>query len=341
MLKMRMAIEGLGVVGGFGCGLEALQEALDKGRVEPSRAVIETDMGQKEIPVFLAETTRLEEFFQKRKLRRIDHHSKLALLTASMALKDAGRFGEDQSRTGVVVATGYGPLGTTYAFLDAFSSPTHFASSVHNVAAAYAAIFLKATGPSLTVSQFDMSVSSALLTAWCWLRDGCVDRVLFGAVDDYSAVLGYCYHRFFSLGDNPDVPMEPLSFGKQTAIPGEGSAFFVLSRDEAQTKYGCITGVANGVGVADLPAIPQDQPLIIGADGHGETGHHYGALTVDRDVTCFSPFYGSLPTGQAFDMAAALLSPDSETISSLLCLKISGKGEIGLIRMGKILRGRR
>ena len=330
MINMRMAIEGMGVAGGFGSGIGSLEAAIKKGHIEPSRSLIETGEGQKEIPVFQADLSGLEEFFQERGLRRIDHYSKLAIFAASMALKDAGRFSSDQGNTGVVVATGYGPHGTIFAFLDSFSSPTYFANSVHNAAAAYASIFLKATGPSLTVSQFEMSVSSALLTAWCWLREGWVDRILFGAVDDFSSVLGYCYYRFFGFGDVPIPIMKPLDFGKQSAIPGEAGVFFLLSRDGNRAKHGFITGIANGFTCGRGLSMPEDQPLIIGADGQKDTGVYYAAeVAGKRDVRCYTSLYGSLPTGQALDVAIAALSMKGN--EAITCLKIGRAGEVGLI----------
>ena len=41
-----------------------------------------------------------------------------------------------------------------------------------------------------------MSVPSALISAIEWLKEGRVEKVLFGAVDEYSDILGYCWHRF-------------------------------------------------------------------------------------------------------------------------------------------------
>ncbi len=338
MTEMRMAIEGMGVVGGFGSDLPALEAALQNGHVTPSQTSIETAQGPKELSVYRADTNGLDEFFQKRELRRIDHYSRMALFTASMALKDAGKWGSDQGATGVVVATGYGPHSTTFSFLDSYikdgdtySSPTQFASSVHNVAAAYLAILLKQTGPSLTVSQFDMSVSSALITAWCWLNEGCIDTVLFGAVDEYSGVLGYCYDRLF--GAENLTEMQPLDFKKQSAIPGEGSAFFVLSRDESRAKHGIITGASSCFdGNRKLNELNY-QPLIIGADGHRETGASYAALISGRNnVACHTALYGSLPVGQAFDMAIAALSCVREGRPTR-CLKISREGEFGIVEL--------
>ena len=99
---------------------------------------------------------------------------------------------ESRERLGVIIASGYGALKTTFAFLDSYldfgyacSSPTHFSNSVHNAAAAHVSMQLQATAPSLTVSQFEMSTASALLTAAQWLAERRVERVLLGAVDEH------------------------------------------------------------------------------------------------------------------------------------------------------------
>jgi 3-oxoacyl-[acyl-carrier-protein] synthase II len=338
MNELRIAIEGIGVVGGFGSGAEALRSALHKGYAAPSRVSVEMDDGPRELSLYRADTSRLEEFFQKRELRRIDHYSRMTLLAASMALKDAGLPVTENLSTGIIVATGYGPHRTTFSFLDSFikdgdtfSSPTQFASSVHNAAAAYLAILLKEKGPSLTVSQFDMSVASALMTAACWLQEGRVDRVLFGAVDEYSDVLGYCWHRLFGEEAAPEM-IRPLDFESQTAIPGEGSAFFVLSltKDAAMARHGFVAPIFSGFPPGDKRFMPSGQAIIMGADGRRDTGRLYAETVREMtDIRCFTTLYGSMPVGQAFDMAIAALQPEEE--GPTFCVKFSGPGELGVI----------
>ena len=132
--------------------------------------------------------SRLEEFLPARTLRRIDHFSRLGLLGSHLALADAELPEAERSRLGIIIASGYGATGMTYAFLKSFitdgdicASPTYFADSVHNSAAAHISIQLGATGPNLTVSDFHLSVPSALATARLWLaeervRGSCSER---------------------------------------------------------------------------------------------------------------------------------------------------------------------
>lgn len=337
MNRPRIAIDGIGVVGGFGSGVEQLEAALHNANPVPSRVVVQTDSGTDELSLYRADTSRLEEFFQKRELRRIDHYARMALLAASMALKDAGPGPAESLSTGVIVATGYGPHRTTFSFLDSFinagdsySSPTQFASSVHNAAAAYLSILLRQKGPSLTVSQFDMSVTSALLTAACWLKEGRVDRILFGVVDEYSDVLGYSWYRLFGKEAAPEA-MRPLDFESQTAIPGEGSCFFTLSpaKDSAKAKYAYMDQIFSGFPSSVEEVLPSGAYAIVASDGRRDTGRFYAEIVRKlTDVSCFSPLYGSMPVGQAYDIAIAAIRKDEKPI---FCVKCSNTGELGLV----------
>ena len=312
---MRIAVRGIGIAGGAGCGVDQLRQTMVSRENAPQLVALKADNADLEIPVFLCDTAAIEKFTSKRALRRVDHFSKMAVLASYLALEDADRQPQDFQHMAVVVASGYGSTRTTFSFLDsvfkdgdACASPTMFSNSVHNAAAAHISIFLKARGPSLTISQFEMSVPSALLTACRWLQDKQVDAVLFGGVDEYCSVLGYSWQRFF--GRAPDTGMNPLEFNNQSAIAGEGAAFFLLTRDEGETPpYAYVSDIQFGCARNSGPHIPDDSFLILGADGHRTAGVHYeGLIPAPWQTAVYTPLYGSFPTGPAFDMAIAAIS---------------------------------
>jgi len=292
-----MAIIGVGVVGGFGCGMTDLAGALTQGGAAVKTVSVKTSKGMVSQPALLADPSSLERFVPKRAVRRIDHFSRLALLAAHLALEDAGKLHAERQKMGLVVATGYGATRTTFAFLDSvindgdpYASPTLFSNSVHNAAAGHLSILLGVTGPCLTVSQFDMSVASSLLSAWQWLDEERADTVLLGGVDEYCEVLGYCRHR---------LP------GCQSAVIGEGAAFFVLSRDaETSPPYGFISDLQIGNHWGRELSTPHDALLLLDAC----SSEYRQYIRGDSRVASYSPIYGSLPVGMAFDMAIASLS---------------------------------
>jgi 3-oxoacyl-[acyl-carrier-protein] synthase II len=306
-----LQINGLGLVGGFGCGKAALLAALAQG-CSPLRQV---DLRAHQLALFQADTAPLENYLNKRALRRIDHFSRLALLGAFQALEDAGQPTLDRSRLGVVIGSGFGALTTTFHFLDsviedgdACASPTAFSNSVHNAAAAHISMQLQITGPSLTVSQFDQSLGAALLGARQWLAEGRVDAVLLGVVDEYCSVLGYCWERYF--GSGRQGPMRPFDFSRFSAIPGEGAAFFLLQAGPAGgANYAGIEGLELGRLAGSRPQLPAGQPLLLGCEGVPRTGLIYGEqLAGTHPLACYSPLYGAAPVTPGFDLAVAALS---------------------------------
>jgi 3-oxoacyl-[acyl-carrier-protein] synthase II len=310
---MRIAVKGIGVTGGFGCGVASLSAALETGIGQVGEITVPSAQGPLQLPAYRAETERLDDFVPKRTLRRIDHYSKMGLLGAYLALEDGGLLGTDLSRLGVIVASGYGATATTFAFLDSIigdgdicASPTHFANSVHNAAAANISIMLGAKGPSLTVSQFDMSAPSALLSARQWLAEGRVDAVLFGAIDELSDLIGYLWHRQRS-PQRAGGGISPLT-GGESSIIGEGAAFLLLTREDAGRAYCTIDAVDMGSLYGGALSLPEDALLLLGADGRSELGARYReTVPAQAPVGCYAPLYGSMPAAAAFDLAAAAL----------------------------------
>jgi len=299
----RIAISGIGLLGGFGCGIGDFAAALRAGRAPVKTVSISTPDGPLDVPALLADTARLGDFVDKKALRRIDHHTRMALLACLLALDDAG-LDPGRGRMGVVLGTGYGSTCNTFdieGFCDPGDilrfSPIQFSNSVHNAAGAHIAAFLKSHGPSLTFNQFDLSPAAALLTAGHWLAEGRVDWVLAGAVDDYSRIMAY--HRHIRMKGSDCAP----------AVIGEGSAFFLLGRSgEAPATYGWIQDVTIESGMTEsagiLPAIPAGALGILGADGlsPGEAGY---ARIASDDAVVYSPICGNFPSAPAFDVAAA------------------------------------
>jgi len=309
---IRAAITGMGVVGGFGCGVSLLKQALEKGKSPNQTVRISTEKGDITAPALLADTAPLARYVSRKARRRFDHYTRLALLGGFLALDDAGMRESRPGRMGIILATGYGPTCNTADFThsltsgsDSFGSPTRFSNSVHNAAAAYLAILLREKGPSLSVSQFDMSVAQALLTALIWLSEGRVDTVLVGGVDEYCNVLGHYRQTLDGRGSAGAGQGEPA-----LAVIGEGAAFFVLSKSgETAGAYGIIESVSMGKIPGRLPGPDDGSPVILGADGYTDClNRDPRRVSISGTIGVYTGVYGGLPVGQAFDMAIAALS---------------------------------
>ena len=150
-----LAIRGLGIVAGFGCGNEVALQAIENGSGPNESMQVQTQDGLFDYPVYTADPTPLKGFISPKKLRRVNKYSKIATLAAYLALQDAG-FDTPQhhSNMAVIVASGYGASNTRFKFLDdiiqegdEFASPTQFSNSVHSSAASHITILLQIHNP--------------------------------------------------------------------------------------------------------------------------------------------------------------------------------------------------
>jgi 3-oxoacyl-[acyl-carrier-protein] synthase II len=304
-----MNITGIGVVTTRGRGLTALGQALEQGWVPPV-AVETRGLPAGGLPVYAVPAEALADRVVLAKARRADRFTRMSVLAAADAWADSGLGGKvDPARLGVIVATALGPHVTTFSFLDgilefgdAAASPTAFSHSVHNAAASYIAMTLDGRGPTLTLTHFHFAFHQALILARAWLAGGRCEAVLVGATEELGAVLQYVCGRM--LTPAADGRIKPFAFSATPeSVPGEGSAFFVLTRAAAAARYGRVVDVA---GHAAVPAPAGGALQVLDACGLAKDETAYRtALMPGVPAAGYAPLFGSLMTGSALHMAAA------------------------------------
>ena len=262
--------------------------------------------------------SELYDFLPKKKLRRVDRWSRMALLAAGKALDDTDPKLINKDDTGVIVATGFGALQTTFDFLDSYiekgdklASPIHFSNSVHNAAAAHIAICYGITGPNLTVSQFDMSFVSALITAKAWLETGEVGAVLLGTSDAFCDVLGYCIDRF-----TRQKGTKGYSFG-------EGAAFFILTREVKNAKYGYLNNINIGNYEREDLNIPKKSLLLLSPSATSICNDKFISF-LQKNNKAFVREHLFSPTDSSLDTIFA-----TDFLQKICYIKIGQGGEYG------------
>jgi 3-oxoacyl-[acyl-carrier-protein] synthase II len=338
-----MKIAGIGMIFAGGFGIGAFENALQSGWRKPGETTAHWLAGEK-APAYLVDFNSVPDKTLLKKIRRSDAVSKMSVLAAQNALADSGIENITGKKLGIISSTAFGPHVTTFNFLDdildhgdAAVSPTTFSNSVHNAAASYIAMSLDIKGPTLTITQFLFSFQSALQLAQAWLDQGRCDYVLAGAVDQYGDVLGYVSdHKLTTAADGK---IKPFTFNPTCQVPGEGAAFFLLTRESVGNVY---CGV-DAVHTSDDPGrgTPVDIE-IIDADGMLPDESAYRAsLLPDTPAAAYSPLFGSMMIGSAFNTAAGALmlkrqtryaTPVQDNPHGVRLLTESGSGRIDAIR---------
>jgi 3-oxoacyl-[acyl-carrier-protein] synthase II len=345
---MKAFIRGAGVVGGFGCRLSSLEEAIRKHPAPDSDPAASGSSAEvSAVSAFTARTDLLDQLIPPRTLRRVDHYARMAILASHLALEDAGMGNGVPENTGLIVATGMGPTANTLdlqaadvAATDLALSPILFSNSVQNAAAAYISMLLKIRGPSLSINQYEMAVPLAFQTAIDWIEEGRTETVLVGSIDCFSKAL-----------HEASLKCRDIKHGDtgQRAVPvGEGSTVFILTRSGAHDiRYPFVQHVhMGGVHRQDGASIP-NAPIL-----HNGPGKNTDLMGQIPPVHANFAHYGTFPTSMGMDVAAAMLLLRTEQLLSIslpqfdggpafhenpliCCLKKGETGDWGMIVIGR------
>jgi 3-oxoacyl-[acyl-carrier-protein] synthase II len=336
-----MNILGMGIIFNRGRGINCFEDALKSGWRQPSE--ISGPSGEKHFAYRVSPETLTDRSILK-KMRRSDKLSRMAVLAAAEAIESGGMENINKERVGIIVASAFGAHATTFKFLDdildfgeANVSPTVFSNSVHNAACSYISSALDIHGPTLTVTRFNFSFQYALQLAQAWINEERCDYVLAGAVDQCGAVLEYvCNCKLIQAHDGR---IKPFHFNPTFQVPGEGAAFFLMSKRDSRNVLCTVESVRfgedpDGHMPADLNIIDTDGML-------PDESVYIPSLSPDIPAASYSPVFGSLMIGSAFNCAAGALTlknqmlyanPVGENPRGIYLLNDTGHSKVELIR---------
>ncbi|MFT5687962.1 MAG: 3-oxoacyl-[acyl-carrier-protein] synthase II [Planctomycetota bacterium] len=247
-----VVITGLGLVGPFGVGAEALGEALAQGQVPQQ----DTDrsrgfhLGGSAQTAGLLDQTQLKGWLDPRSSRRMSLPSKLAVAAARMALDDAGL--ERQALAGrdaaVVLGTAFGPTAFSLRILDQLHkggpesvSPFLFMESVANVHAGQVALDNGLVGPNATIAQHEAGTLLAVAQAQTYLASGAASLALAGGVEEMAPITHAILDRFGALsrgtGGDPEQG-RPFDRNRDGFLASEGSVVVVLENEAVAQARG-------------------------------------------------------------------------------------------------------
>jgi 3-oxoacyl-[acyl-carrier-protein] synthase II len=249
----RIVISGLGAVGGAGVGLDAWRAGLGSGNTW-TRKLEHLDAYGAEPPPLTGRPLAAPGLW-----RHMDAFARQALAAAVAAWSDAklpaSRAGRDG--IGLVFATGYGPIRSTYTLATAAEhgeSPSAllFSGATINAPGGAVCQALSLRGPTTTVASGGSSAILGLDAALAFLRSGQADRVILLAADDLCEPVLRERAKREALA--PDGVARPYDRGRTGPVLGAASVALVLEPAEAVAARGgrayCeVSGLAHsGVG---------------------------------------------------------------------------------------------
>ena len=343
-----MKIHGIGIISSVGRGIKGFDEALLQDPVASQMSVY-SSINDKAIPVFSVDDSLLKDRDVLKNSRRADRFCKMAALASWDAMADSGIEIKEDEKVGVIVATAFGPHRTTFNFLDdildygeAGVSPTTFSHSVHNAAASYITSALNINGPVSTLTNFCFSFQEACKLADSWMSQGRCKYVLVGTVDELSSAMEYICDQKLDISE--DGQIHPFGFSSHAkTVPGEGSAFFLLSKSEESAKY-CSISYGDEYEEANV--------CILESDGTMQDESVYGNVDVgDAELFNCSSLFGSIMSGTSFHCAAGALilkngrcfskythgltQEEKKSLANVVCLKYGWDKDLSIMSLTK------
>ena len=280
--RRRVVVTGMGAVTALGNDVASTWTGLVAGRsgvrtiesFDPSR--LSSRIGA-EVRDFDA-----SHVLDRKDLRRIDRYIQFGLVAAREALDQAGlpeRFeGELAERTGVILGTGLGGVGT---LAEGFTtnalrgpdriSPFLIAYGIPNVGAGQIAINFGMTGPNFTTVSACATGGHALGESSEIIRRGDADIMVAGGAEAgiYEPMVGgFAAMRALSTrNDDPEGASRPFDTGRDGFVIGEGVGMVVLEAlEHAEARGVRILAELIGYGAtADASHITLPAPGGIGA----------------------------------------------------------------------------
>ena len=174
--------------------------------------------------VYRAVEPKYREFIPPMVARRMGRPTKMAIVAALRALKDADRTIVD----GVITGTGLGEMVLTKKFMNAMTehkeemlNPASFIYSTHNTMSSSIANLLKCNGYNATYSQRELSFEIALADGKSLIEDELRGDILVGGSDEYIEEL-------LEISLKVGLPQQ-LKFG-------EGASYFLLSHQPTENS---------------------------------------------------------------------------------------------------------
>ena len=243
----RVVVTGMGMVTALGNDVASAWAGLAAGRsgvatiasFDPSRLTVQIAGEVKDLDA--------SHILDRKEIRRTDRYIQFGLVASREAMDQAGLPArledEEAERTGVILGTGLGGVGT---LVDGISinalrgpdriSPFFIPMGIPNVGAGQIAISFGMTGPNFTTVSACATGGHAIGEASETIRRGDADTMIAGGTEAgifEPLVGGFAAMRALSTrNDDPEGASRPFDKGRDGFVPGEGAGVLVLEELE-------------------------------------------------------------------------------------------------------------
>jgi 3-oxoacyl-[acyl-carrier-protein] synthase II len=250
-VRRRVVVTGLGCVTPVGNDVATTWQALLDGK-SGGGPITRFDSSQHKVH-FACETKGFDPalYMDRKEVKRSDFYTQLALAAAVQAMRDAGfeNGGYDQLRTGVIVGSGIGGIGTfeTQHNVLRDSGPNRISAFfvpmfIGDIAAGVVSMRFSAKGPNFATQSACATSAHAIGSAFRHVQYGDADVMICGgseAAVSPMAMGGFANMQALSeRNDSPLTASRPFDATRDGFVLGEGSGIIIVEELEHAKKRG-------------------------------------------------------------------------------------------------------
>jgi len=244
MQLKRVVVTGLGALTPIGNTLQEYWDGLKNGK--SGAAPITYYDTEKHKTKFACEIKNfnVEDFIDKKEVRRMDKFAQYAIVASDEAIKDAGISLEnvDKHRVGVIWGAGIGGLQTfqdevmNYAAGDGTPrfNPFFIPKMIADIAPGHISMRNGFMGPNYTTVSACASSANALVDAFNYIRLGMCDVVVSGGSEAAVTIAGMggfnSMQALSTRNETPETASRPFDATRDGFVLGEGAGVFGFRR---------------------------------------------------------------------------------------------------------------
>jgi 3-oxoacyl-[acyl-carrier-protein] synthase II len=252
MALKRVVVTGLGALTPIGNNLSEFWEGLISGK--SGAAPITYYDTEKHKTKFACEIKNfnIEDYIEKKEVKRLDKFAQYAIVASEEAIKDAGITPENvnKHRVGVIWGAGIGGLQTFQDEVMYYASgdgtprfnPFFIPKMIADIAPAHISMRNGFMGPNYTTVSACASAANALIDAFNYIRLGMCDVIVSGGSEAAVTIAGMggfnSMHALSTRNDSPETASRPFDATRDGFVLGEGAGALILEEYEHAVARG-------------------------------------------------------------------------------------------------------
>jgi 3-oxoacyl-[acyl-carrier-protein] synthase II len=323
----RVVVTGMGAVTPLGCGVETTWANILASKSGAKRI---DDFQVDDIACQIAHRIPLgplaegkfnpDDWMDSKEQRKVDPFIVFGMAAATMAIEDAGvapKTQDEQERTGVLIGSGIGGVGTIYEASVTLHekgprrvSPFFVPGRIINMVSGNVSIRFGLKGPNHSVVTACSTGAHAIGDSWRIIAMGDADVMVAGGAEspvNRISMAGFAACRALStnFNDRPTQASRPYDKDRDGFVMGEGAAVVVLEEYErAKARGATIYGEVVGYGMSG------DAYHITAPSEDGDGGYRCMQMAVKRagispaDIDYINAHGTSTPLGDEIELGA-------------------------------------